>query len=135
MTDAVASTVSIICMHLSWPSWLHKSGNVPSPSLHKYLLAHVSLRLCSEGNLGGKTPGSHNVPCVLGVSFVNLDHLPGTNDVPEVPLGNTAVSIAICPCSTRVKARRWSGVGVPKCSVRVTSVVPSRYCPRIRPST
>lgn len=68
MADAVASTMSIICMDVSRPSWVHKSENAPSPSLHKYLLAHVSLRMCSEGNLGEKTDGSHNVPCVLGFS-------------------------------------------------------------------
>jgi hypothetical protein len=34
---------------------------------------------------------------------------------PVVPQGKTAVSIAICPCRTRVNARFSSGVGVPKC--------------------
>lgn len=34
---------------------------------------------------------------------------------PVVPQGKTAVSIAICPCRTRVKARFSSGLGVPKC--------------------
>ena len=34
---------------------------------------------------------------------------------PVVPLGKTAVSIAIWPCRTRVKARFSSGFGVPKC--------------------
>lgn len=34
---------------------------------------------------------------------------------PVVPQGKTAVSIAICPCRTRVKACFSSGVGVPKC--------------------
>ena len=34
---------------------------------------------------------------------------------PVVPQGKTAVSIAMCPCSTRVKARISSGFGVPKC--------------------
>jgi hypothetical protein len=55
-----------------------------------------------------------------------------TSNLPEVPLGKTAVSIAMCPCSTRVNERRCAVVGVPKCSVRVTSVVPSRYCPENR---
>jgi len=32
-------------------------------------------------------------------------------------------------CSTRVKHSRSRAVGVPKCMVRVTSVVPSRYWP------
>jgi hypothetical protein len=31
-------------------------------------------------------------------------------------------------CRTRVKQARSQAVGVPKCSVRVTSVVPSTYC-------
>jgi len=34
---------------------------------------------------------------------------------PVVPLGKTAVSIAMWPCRTRVKARFSSGLGVPKC--------------------
>jgi len=34
---------------------------------------------------------------------------------PVVPVGKTAVSIAIWPCRTRVKARFSSGFGVPKC--------------------
>ena len=34
---------------------------------------------------------------------------------PVVPQGKTAVSIAIWPCRTRVKARFSSGFGVPKC--------------------
>ena len=34
---------------------------------------------------------------------------------PVVPQGKIAVSIAICPCRTRVKARFSSGFGVPKC--------------------
>ena len=34
---------------------------------------------------------------------------------PVVPLGKTAVSIAIWPWRTRVKARFSSGFGVPKC--------------------
>jgi hypothetical protein len=39
---------------------------------------------------------------------------------PVVVEGNTASSIAICPCRTRVYARFSNAVGVPKCSVRVT---------------
>ena len=34
---------------------------------------------------------------------------------PVVPFGKTAVSIAMCPWSTRVNARFCSAVGVPKC--------------------
>lgn len=45
--------------------------------------------------------------------------------VPVVPRGKTAVSRAMWPCSTRVKAAFSCAVGVPKCIVRVTSVVPS----------
>ena len=74
----------------------------------------------------------HDVPFTPRANFVNVPTISlGTSYTPEVPLGNTAVSIAICPCSTRVKARRCPSVGVPKCKVRVTSVVPSKYCPEI----
>ena len=63
-----------------------------------------------------------------------------------MPFGKIAVSIAMWPCSTRVKLRFSSAEGVPKCcsghhrecetlvysakrtKVRVTSVVPSEYC-------
>ena len=44
-------------------------------------------------------------------------------------------------CSTRVKHMRWWSLGVPKCVVRVMSVVPQSYCPpessssRVLPST
>jgi len=109
----------------------HESGNSPRPSLHKYLLAHVSLKSHSEKNIRWETPGSHDIPYVPGIRFVKPLKIPSRADhLPEVPFGNTAVSMAICPCSTRVKERRCSAVGVPKCRVRVTSVVPSRYCPR-----
>ena len=33
------------------------------------------------------------------------------------------------PWRTRVNASHCSGVGLPKCTVRVVSIVPSRYCP------
>ena len=46
---------------------------------------------------------------------------------PLVPLGKTAVSMAMTPLRTRVYDFRSRAVGVPKCIVRVVSVVPSRY--------
>jgi hypothetical protein len=46
---------------------------------------------------------------------------------PVVPLGKTAVSRAMLPFRTSVYAFFSSGDGVPKCRVRVVSVVPSRY--------
>jgi len=48
---------------------------------------------------------------------------------PLVPSTNTAVAMAICPFSTRVKRSRISAPGVPVAMVRVTSVVPSSYWP------
>lgn len=44
------------------------------------------------------------------------------------PLGKTAESRAMLPLSTRVYIRFSFSVGLPKWSVRVVSVVPSRYC-------
>ena len=49
--------------------------------------------------------------------------------LPRVPLGNTAVAMAIWPLSTRVKRSRISSVGSPIGTVRVMSVVPSTYWP------
>ena len=52
---------------------------------------------------------------------------------PVVPFGKRAVAIAIWPFSTRVKRSRKRSSrargGVPIGTVRVMSVVPSRYCP------
>ena len=54
---------------------------------------------------------------------------------PGVPSGHTAVSTAMCPCSTRVYASTTRAGAAPPaatshtCVVRVTSVVPSSYCP------
>ncbi len=48
--------------------------------------------------------------------------------MPRVPLGKRAVAIAIWPFSTSVNRSCISRVGVPMATVRVTSVVPSRYC-------
>ena len=49
--------------------------------------------------------------------------------VTVVPFGKRARAIAMCPLSTSVKQCRISAVGSPKMTVRVTSVVPSRYWP------
>ncbi len=48
--------------------------------------------------------------------------------MPRVPLGKRAVAMAICPFSTSVKRSCISRVGLPIATVRVMSVVPSRYC-------
>ena len=48
---------------------------------------------------------------------------------PLVPVGNRQVAIAIMPLSTSVKRSAISGVAVPRATVRVMSVVASRYCP------
>jgi len=47
---------------------------------------------------------------------------------PVVPAGKRIRASARWPFSTSVKRSAISGVGVPIASVRVTSVVPSRYC-------
>ena len=46
---------------------------------------------------------------------------------PVAPTGKRAVAMAMWPLSTRVKRSRISAVGVPMATVRVMSVVPSRY--------
>ena len=46
-----------------------------------------------------------------------------------VPLGKVAVARAICPFKTSVNILRCSALGAPMVTVRVTSVVPSRYWP------
>ena len=48
---------------------------------------------------------------------------------PVVPQGKIAVSIAIWPCRTRVKARFSSGFGVPKCcsSGELWVEIPSKH--------
>ena len=48
--------------------------------------------------------------------------------MPRVPLGKRAEAMAICPLRTSVKRSRISFVGLPMATVRVMSVVPSRYC-------
>lgn len=47
---------------------------------------------------------------------------------PVTPLGKMALSKAMFPFRTRVLVWRSFSVGVPKCRVRVVSVVPSRNC-------
>ena len=46
-----------------------------------------------------------------------------------VPFGNTRREMPIMPLSTRVKRSCISADGAPTMTVRVMSVVPSRYCP------
>lgn len=53
-------------------------------------------------------------------SFHSALRAHGSSMKPVVVEGNTASSIAMCPCRTRVYARFSNAVGVPKCSVRVT---------------
>ena len=53
----------------------------------------------------------------------------GSSSEPRVPSGNARVAMAIWPFSTSVKRSRISGVGLPIATVRVMSVVPSRYWP------
>ena len=48
--------------------------------------------------------------------------------MPRVPAGKRAVAMAIWPFNTSVKRVRISSVGSPIATVRVMSVVPSRYC-------
>lgn len=102
----------------------HPSTNTSSPMCHYG---------CGQRRTSvEKTLGSHDIPCASGIRFVKPLKIPSrAGHLPVVPFGNTAASMAICPCNTRVKERRCSAVGVPKCRVRVTSVVPSRYCPKI----
>ena len=47
---------------------------------------------------------------------------------PVVPFGKRAMASAMWPRRTRVNRSRCSAVGGPMATVRVTSVVPSRYC-------
>ena len=47
--------------------------------------------------------------------------------MPRVPLGKRAVAMAMWPLSTSVKRSCISRVGLPMATVRVMSVVPSRY--------
>lgn len=71
------------------------SKNAPRPSFHSGLRAHESLT------------GFRQLMSRKRVQPYSMN--------PVVPQGKTAVSIAIWPCRTRVKARFSSGVGVPKC--------------------
>ena len=48
--------------------------------------------------------------------------------IPGVPLGKVTLASAMCPWRTRVKASFSQAVGVPRWTVRVTSVVPDSYC-------
>ena len=103
----------------------HPSTNTSSPMCHYG---------CIQRRTSIKTPGSHDKPCAAHREFASSKPWKFVQGgySPVVPFGNTALSMAICPCNTRVKERRCSAVGVPKCRVRVTSVVPSRYCPKIQ---
>lgn len=67
----------------------------PSPSFHSDLRAHESL-------MGFR-------------QLISRRRRRSYSMNPVVPLGKTAVSIAMWPCRTRVKARFSSGFGVPKC--------------------
>ena len=48
--------------------------------------------------------------------------------MPRVPTGKRIVDMAIMPFRTRVNLRRRSASTEPMATVRVMSVVPSRYC-------
>jgi hypothetical protein len=116
-------------LHFVSNSLRHGRGEkaIPSPSFHKYRRAQESLRRTASQYRAYIAPlDPHDVSCITHQLHTQCIQQDASS--PVVPVGNTAVSIAMCPWSTRVNARFSSGVGVPKCHVRVTSVVPSAYC-------
>ena len=133
-----------------WPTpcpvpWLRISCHSHTPSPDCYALLTDNLKKRMSKNSHSLTPAGSHLPSPSSQSGLRAK---GSRRYPVVPFGNTARSIAMWPWSTRVNARFSSGVGVPKCCVkielgyegereeggrgqtyvRVTSVVPSRYC-------